>query len=106
VYIIPVDEYIYTRINSYRRANARLRKMGRPELRDVSSGRLKMRDAIEAEIGNVILGCGFRRVVPSSNDADGDGGALSIGRVVDDHAEVRDAITSWNRSLHLYERIV
>ncbi len=82
---------------SYRKANTRLRKMGRPELRDVSSGRLKMRDAIEVEIGNVILGCGFRRVVPSSNDT---------GRAIDDDAEVQDAITSWNRSLHLYERIV
>ena len=92
---------------SYRKANTRLRKMGRPELRDVSSGRLKMRDEIEAEIGNVILGCGFRRVVPSSNDTGG-GGGRSIGRVIDDDAEVEveDAITSWNRSLHLYERIV
>lgn len=70
---------------SYRKANARLRKMGRPEL-DVTHSRLSMRPEIEREIDAVVRRCGFRRVV-----LDGDGGA--------------EALTAWNRSLRLYEKI-
>ncbi len=70
--------------------------MNRPELDDVSSSRLKMRPDVELEVEKVVTGCGFRRVSldelgcakPSSNDE-----------------ETKQAVTSWNRTLHLYERV-
>ena len=71
--------------------------MGRPELDDVTSLRLKMRENIENEIESVVLRCGFRRVVPSL-------GTNGMKRANDSEAHV--AVTSWNRSLHLYERLV
>eukprot|EP00581_Thalassiosira_minuscula_P015021 CAMPEP_0183732884 /NCGR_PEP_ID=MMETSP0737-20130205/39614_1 /TAXON_ID=385413 /ORGANISM="Thalassiosira miniscula, Strain CCMP1093" /LENGTH=367 /DNA_ID=CAMNT_0025966013 /DNA_START=34 /DNA_END=1134 /DNA_ORIENTATION=- len=63
----------------YRKANMRLRKMGRTELNDVTSSRLKMRPEIEQEIEKVILGCGFRRVALSEMNDD----------------KKQDAVTSW-----------
>ena len=75
-------------IHSYRKANARLRKLKRPEI-DVSSERLKMRADIESEIDKVVLGCGFRRV--KLNDEAGEQGD--------------DLRTAWNRTLQLYERV-
>lgn len=65
--------------------------MNRPELDDVTSNRLTMRPEIEKEIECIILRCGFRRIVP---------------KCTADKKEVKDdAITSWNRSLRLYERV-
>ena len=71
--------------------------MGRPELDDVTSSRLKMREDTEKEIEGVVLGCGFRRIVPS---------IMTNGVKCADDKEAHDAVTSWNRSLHLFERIV
>ena len=82
-------------MNSYRKANKRLRKMGRQELDDVTSQRLKMRPDIEKEIDSIVIGCGFRRV--SFTSADVDNGSR-------EHKN-DDAITTWNRHMHLYERI-
>ena len=87
-------------VNSYRKANTRLRKMGRPELNGVTSSRLKMRPEIEQEIEKVILRCGFRRVTSDvitkeCNDA----------KAKRNGSEGNDAVTSWNRSLCLYERV-
>jgi len=74
--------------------------MGRPELEDVTSTRLTLRAEIEKEIESIIIQCGFRRIVTKStinekevNDGDCEG------------VVVTDAITSWNRSLRLYERV-
>ena len=75
-------------LHSYRKANARLRKLKRPEI-DVSSERLKMRAGIEIEIDKVVTGCGFRRV--KLNDEGGEQGD--------------DLRTAWNRTLKLYERV-
>ena len=73
--------------------------MGRPELDDVTSSRLKMRPDIGEEIEKVIIRCGFRRV--------------TLGELLNDKCagngreKKRDAVTtSWNRTLHLYERVV
>lgn len=71
--------------------------MGRPELDDVTSSRLKMREEIEKEIEGVVLGRGFRRVAPS---------IMTNGVKSAENNEAHDAVTSWNRSLHLFERIV
>ena len=84
--------------NSYRKANTRLRKMGRQELDDVTPTRLKMRLDIESAIEKVVIGCGFRRVSldeinctkTSTND--------------DDMTKKNAATTAWNRSLQLYVR--
>lgn len=80
----------------YRKANKRLRKMGRPEIEDVTSSRLKMRLDIEKGIDDTVIRCGFRRI--------------SLSEMVDDQRAdskaKKDAITSWNRSLYLYERVV
>jgi hypothetical protein len=78
-------------ICSYRKANTRLRKMGRPELEDVTSTRLTLRPEIEKEIECIITRCGFRRVLTKST-------------MDEKVAKDDDAITSWNRSLRLYER--
>jgi len=83
----------------YRKANTRLRKMGRPELDDITSNRLKMRPDIEAEIEKVIIRCGFRKV--SKDDVASCMPSTRIRSVEEKEA----AITAWNRSLHLYERI-
>ena len=83
----------------YRKANARLRKMGRPELEDVTSARLKMRQDIESEIEGVITRCGFRRVyVTESQTCEAEGGGSTT-------AQRQEAVTAWNRQLHLYERV-
>lgn len=73
---------------SYRKANTRLRKMGLPELDDVTSTRLKLRPAIEDEIEKIIVASGFQRV--------------QIKHPSDD-ANPNER-TEWNRALHLYER--
>ena len=86
-------------LSSYRKANTRLRKMGRPELEDVTSTRLALRPEIEKEIECIIIRCGFRRVVMKSNTKEKEVRDDSVAPVLD------DAITSWNRSLRLYERI-
>ena len=73
--------------------------MGRPELDDVTSSRLKMRPDIGEEIEKVIIRCGFRRVTLDEllNDVKCAG---------NDVQKKRDAVTtSWNRTLHLYERV-
>ncbi|KAL7543562.1 hypothetical protein ACHAXR_012871 [Thalassiosira sp. AJA248-18] len=80
----------------YRKANIRLRKMGRPELDDVTSSRLKMRPDIERDIETVITHCGFRRV----SFGEVTGGTCSGNK------DKQDAVTTWNRTLHLYERVV
>jgi len=89
---------------SYRKANTRLRKMGRQELDDVTPTRLKMRLDIESAIEQVVIGCGFRRVSldeisgtkTSTNDDD--------KTIDDDKTKKGAATTAWNRSLQLYER--
>ncbi|KAL9183389.1 hypothetical protein ACHAXT_005176 [Thalassiosira profunda] len=83
-------------LQSYRKANVRLRKMGRPELDDVSSSRLKMRPDIEKEIENIVLGCGFRRV--ALDELEGERNESVEG-------ETQRDVTKWNRTVHLYERI-
>jgi hypothetical protein len=74
--------------------------MGRPELNDVTSARLKLRPAIEQEIEKIIINAGFQRVhldEKSSNEL--------ISQTIDSHRnDVVEAVTSWNRTLHLYER--
>lgn len=83
----------------YRKANARLRKMGRPELEDVSSARLKMRQDIESEIAGVVTRCGFRRVyITESQTCKVEGGERTT-------TQKQEAVTAWNRQLHLYERV-
>lgn len=79
---------------SYRKANIRLRKLGLSELEDVSSARLKLRPTIEDEIEKIVLAQGFRRVhaEPLTSEVDSD------------KKEIREATTTWNRTLHLYER--
>lgn len=82
----------------YRKANARLRKMGRPGLEDVTSARLRMRQDIESEIEGVVTRCGFRRVHQEENlTCEVEGGESAT-------AQKQEAITAWNRQLHLYER--
>lgn len=84
---------------SYRKVNTRLRKIGRPELEDVTSTRLTLRPEIEKEIECIIIRCGFRRVVTKSSTKE---------KEVTEDGEAAfpdDAITSWNRSLRLNERI-
>lgn len=84
---------------SYRKANIRLRKMGLPELDDVTSARLKLRPAIEEEIEKIIEQCGFQRVqVKPPTDAQ----TYEVKESTGD--EKSEATTSWNRTLHLYER--
>lgn len=63
----------------YRNAVIRLRKMGRPEL-EVSSDRLKWRLKLDAEIEKTLKACSFQRVLTGKE------------------------LTSWNRSIHLYEK--
>ena len=72
--------------------------MGRPELDDVTDTRLKMRPGIEKEIETVIVGCGFRRVTSEE---------MNITKELDglDSKKKQDAVTAWNRTLHLYERV-
>lgn len=66
---------------SYRKAQKRLRKLGRPEI-DISSDRLKLRPNIEKEIDQILQSNGFEKVsCCSPNDR-----------------------TEWNRSIELYER--
>ena len=79
--------YCVSLLLSYRKANVRLRKMGRPEI-DVSSSTLKMRNDIENEVEKVVTRCGFRRV------------KLEL----EDGGENSDR-TAWNRTLQLYRRI-
>lgn len=87
--------------------------MGRPELDDVTSSRLAMRPDIDEEIGSVIANCGFRRVtLEEMNEAEasdkGEGGDSNTRNDSGDKGRKKqdDAVTSWNRSLHLYERVV
>lgn len=82
---------------SYRKANTRLRKMGRPELDDVTSSRLKLRPDIDKEIEAIISGCGFQRLQLGPTSEEKGLGTKHVST---------DAVTSWNRSLHLYERKV
>lgn len=79
--------------------------MGRPELNDVTSSRLAMRPDIEKSIEMIMVECGFRKVtleemMMTTNGHAGDG---------DDKREKKReelaAVTSWNRSLDLYERV-
>jgi hypothetical protein len=82
----------------YRKANVRLRKMGLPELKIVTSSRLKLRPAIEEEIEKVIIGAGFHRVhlkVVAGADAQNS----------EEGEPSRSERTDWNRALHLYQRI-
>ena len=73
--------------------------MGRPELDDVTSSRLKMRPDIEEEIDKVIIRCGFRHVTLDE--------LLNDEKCPGDIDKKRNAhTTSWNRTLHLYERVV
>ncbi|KAL7540510.1 hypothetical protein ACHAWF_006696 [Thalassiosira exigua] len=78
----------------YRKANIRLRKMGRPELDDVTSTRLKMRSDIEMEVEKVVIGCGFRRVALDELVRENTGDVTTPD------------VTSWNRTVCLYERII
>ena len=71
--------------------------MGRPELDDVTSSRLKLRPDIDKEIEAIISGCGFQRLQL---------GPTSEEKGLDTKHPSVDAVTSWNRSLHLYERKV
>eukprot|EP00571_Detonula_confervacea_P014587 CAMPEP_0172309012 /NCGR_PEP_ID=MMETSP1058-20130122/9434_1 /TAXON_ID=83371 /ORGANISM="Detonula confervacea, Strain CCMP 353" /LENGTH=117 /DNA_ID=CAMNT_0013021559 /DNA_START=46 /DNA_END=399 /DNA_ORIENTATION=- len=80
----------------YRKANKRLRKMGRPEINDVTSSRLKMRLDIEKGIESVAIRCGFRRVTLDEMN----------GEERTDSKANTDAVTSWNRSLFLFERMI
>lgn len=59
---------------------------------DVTSTRLTMRLDIEKKIEEVIVRAGFRRVSAEQ----------CLGSSI---KEAADAITAWNRELHLYERI-
>ena len=70
--------------------------MGRPELDDVSSSRLKMRPDIEKEIENAVVGCGFRRVALDELEGEKDESV---------EGETQRDVTKWNRTVHLYERI-
>ena len=63
----------------YRNAMIRLRKMGRPEL-EVSSDRLKWRLTLDDKIEKTLNNCSFQRVLTDKE------------------------LTSWNRSIHLYEK--
>jgi hypothetical protein len=73
--------------------------MGLPELDDVTSARLKLRPAIEEAIEKIIEQCGFKKVqVKPPTDAQTSEATESTGD------EKSEATTSWNRTLHLYER--
>jgi hypothetical protein len=104
----------------YRKANVRLRKMKRPELfNDTSSSSsskcLAMRNTIEFEIERIVLQSGFRRVMPSSLGIDSTTSTSTSNNqqgaeVVHNNDnnklnENDDDITSWNRCIHLYERM-
>lgn len=98
---------VFYAICSYRKANTRLRKMGRPELDDVTASRLTMRPDIEKEIESVISKCGFRRVtLEEVNKNEVDKGEGDSNTTNGSGKKQEDAITSWNRSIHLYERVV
>lgn len=75
--------------------------MNRPELDDVTSTRLTLRQEVEKEIECIIIRCGFRRILPKcttdKKEVKDDGES--------DKFRVHDAITLWNRSLRLYERV-
>ena len=74
--------------------------MGRPELNDVTSTRLKLRPDIEREIEKIIINAGFQRIPFDpilSNEL------ISQARGPDRN-DIVGAVTSWNRTLHLYER--
>jgi hypothetical protein len=79
----------------YRKANVRLRKMGLPELKDVTSTRLKLRPAIEEEIEKIVVGAGFQRVQMKS---------FADAQNSDDDEANKSERTDWNRALHLYRR--
>lgn len=68
----------------YRNAVERLRKLGQADF-DVSARRLRLRQNIEQEIQRIIISHSFRKV------------DLACGDTVDK--------TSWNRMLHLFERV-
>ena len=87
---------------SYRKANTRLRKMGRQELDDVTPTRLKMRLDIESAIEQVVVGCGFRRI--SLDEISGTKTSTNDDDKTTDDGKKKDATTAWNRSLQLYER--
>ena len=72
--------------------------MGRPELDDVTDTRLKMRPDIEKEIETVFVGCGFRRVTSEEMNTTKEEDGL-------DSTKEQDAVTAWNRTLHLYRRV-
>ena len=76
--------------------------MGRQELDDVTSQRLKMRPDIEKEIESVVHRCGFRRVsldeMCANEKKKCNTASADVGR--------DDATTTWNRHMHLYERIL
>ena len=68
--------------------------MGRQEIKDVTSSRLQMRPDIEKQIESVVTRCGFRKVELDE-----------MTKGSSDDKERHDAITSWKRTLHLYERV-
>jgi len=70
--------------------------MGLQELSNVTSASLKLRQAIEEEIERIVLEEGFHPV-----HVDVKSGTF---KQKDDAVNKADIITSWNRSLQLYER--
>jgi len=85
--------------------------MGRRELDDVTSQCLKMRPDIEKEIDSIVIGCGFRRVsLDETICANGNKCNTTSSVDVDDgsrEVDKKDEVTtSWNREMHLYERLL
>eukprot|EP00978_Attheya_sp_CCMP212_P009765 scaffold23255_cov59-Attheya_sp.AAC.3 len=88
----------------YRSARVRLERLGRPDIPDISFDRLKMRQNIEQEIANVIISCGFQRVVLDENKSDPETTTPSRHPPKNSQEEESNR-TVWKRALQLYERI-
>jgi hypothetical protein len=89
---------------SYRSARVRLERLGRPDIPDISFDRLKMRQNIEQEIANVIISCGFQRVVLVENKSNPETTPASH-HPPNNSQEEESNRTVWKRALQLYERI-
>eukprot|EP00550_Attheya_septentrionalis_P010373 CAMPEP_0198281896 /NCGR_PEP_ID=MMETSP1449-20131203/1777_1 /TAXON_ID=420275 /ORGANISM="Attheya septentrionalis, Strain CCMP2084" /LENGTH=344 /DNA_ID=CAMNT_0043977899 /DNA_START=2174 /DNA_END=3208 /DNA_ORIENTATION=+ len=88
----------------YRSARVRLERLGRPDIPDISFDRLKMRQNIEQEIANVIISCGFQRVVLVENKSNPETTPASH-HPPNNSQEEESNRTVWKRALQLYERI-